>query len=105
MRGVWAPMTRVRVGANDTTLSGRLKPSPQSERREPSEAIVELSLVVLNEPNVISGRYLKSPIARSADGANPSDAGSNVCEGSRYSPNRDQLPRTSSNVAEDSVEV
>src|SRR3954466_2811013 len=95
-RAVCADQILVIVGVAETVSIGRLKPLPQSERRDPSEAIVEFSLVVLKLPNVKSGRYLKSPITCSAAAENPSDAGSNACAGSRLSPKRDQQVPTSS---------
>ena len=45
------------------------------------------------------------PMARAADAAKPRDEGSKSCAGSRYSPKRDQLARTSSSVEVVSVEV
>ena len=51
-----SPQIFVRVGVTDTVSIGRLKPLPQSDRRDPSDAIVEFSLVVLKLPNVKSGR-------------------------------------------------
>ena len=52
-----SPQILVSVGATENVSIGRLKPSPQSERCEPSDAIVELEFVVLKLPNVKSGRY------------------------------------------------
>jgi len=77
---------------------GRLKPSPQSARCEPSDAIVELALVVLKLPNVISGRMSWPCIRFSAVCVNASWLLSNVAAGSRYSPKLVALMRMSTTV-------
>src|SRR4051812_3369126 len=104
-RAVCADQILVIVGAAETVSMGRLKALPQSERRDPSEAIVVFSLVVMKLPRVKSGRGVKPPITCSAVAENPSDAGSTACAGSRLSPNRDQLVRTSSSTRGDSADV
>src|SRR5262245_26837391 len=86
---------RVIVGRNDSVTIGRSKPLPKSDRCEPSEAIVEFELVVLNVPNVKNGKYRKPFISCSVGGEKPSMAGSKLCAGSRYSPKREKLTRVS----------
>src|SRR5438477_5187057 len=97
-RVVCSRQIRVSVGATDKVTIGRSKPSPQSDRCDPSDAMVEFEFVVLNDPNVKSGRYWNPPINWSAVDEKPSVAGSNVCAGSRYSPKREKLTLVSNSV-------
>src|SRR5436190_10936636 len=96
---------RVSVGASESVVIGRSKPSPQSARCDPSDAIVEPELVVLKLPNVNSGRYLYPFISCTACEENPSVAGSNSAAGSRYSPNLVMLDRRSNSSFEEMVHV
>src|SRR5690349_1811893 len=84
---------------------GRLKPSPQSERWVPSDAIVEFAFVELNVPIVMNGRMLCPCINCSAVGENFSAAGSKSDAGSRYSPKRVTLARRSNTEVFESTEV
>src|SRR5262245_22544657 len=55
-REVCSPQIFVSVGATENVSIGRLNPLPQSDRFEPSDEIVELSLAVPKLPIVKSGR-------------------------------------------------